>query len=755
MISRIQPAYGIHSQVLSVTIEGAGFVSGVTTISFGDGIEVRSVAGNATSLATVISIAEGASLGPRTVTATNPAPGGGSSVLRNAFSVVNPVPTLTLASPDEGTLGQSVVILLTGSDFVPGGISLSLGEGIAVDSIVVLDRTHLQARLSISAGTRCGPRDIVVTNPDPGGGTATLVDGFCVANPAPRILSVAPSICFRGRSAVLTVMGECFIPGTSTVSLSGGIRVDSVHVVNSAQILITIAVARDFLEGSTTITVKNPWPGGGSSSVAKRLEVYNPPPAVTGILPDRGALGQSVELLLTGADFFDFVTTVALGNGVTVNSMTCDSNGTNARVTITIAESASVGSRNLVLTNRTPGGGEAILEKAFTIEYPVPTLASVSPVASPRGETLDVTLNGGNFVHGETTIAFGVGVCVNSIEFVNRSSLLANVTVSSDAVVGARCVGVTNPQPGGGSAELPHVFNVERRAPKITRIAPDAGVKGEQMNVTVEGAEFAGGATSAEFGAGIAVDSVIVKSQTDMDAYIRIARDALSGSRDVRVVNALPGGGFGTLRGAFTVRNPPPEIVSVSPGQAERGRTLSVRITGRRFMIGAASVSFGADVSVSEIVVRNDSELQALVEIDPTAVPGPRTVTVTNEGPDGGAADLKDGFLITPATPTLTETQNPEVPDYYVVCKAFPNPFNLSTRIRFGLPERTRTKIEVFNVLGNRITVLIDDEQVPGYHELSWQASGLPSGVYFLRLTAQSAESDKKFVGLWRVALVK
>jgi hypothetical protein len=74
----------------------------------------------------------------------------------------------------------------------------------------------------------------------------------------------------------------------------------------------------------------------------------------------------------------------------------------------------------------------------------------------------------------------------------------------------------------------------------------------------------------------------------------------------------------------------------------------------------------------------------------------------------------------------------------------FPNPFNPSTMIGYVIPDRSHVTIAVFNTLGQQVAILQNGEQDAGYHELPFNASHLPSGLYFYRLQAGSYIETRK-----------
>lgn len=74
----------------------------------------------------------------------------------------------------------------------------------------------------------------------------------------------------------------------------------------------------------------------------------------------------------------------------------------------------------------------------------------------------------------------------------------------------------------------------------------------------------------------------------------------------------------------------------------------------------------------------------------------------------------------------------------------FPNPFNPSTTIRYEIPRTSHVTLNVFNMLGEEVATLVDDERTAGTYVATFDGSNLPSGTYFYRLQAGGALQVKK-----------
>lgn len=82
----------------------------------------------------------------------------------------------------------------------------------------------------------------------------------------------------------------------------------------------------------------------------------------------------------------------------------------------------------------------------------------------------------------------------------------------------------------------------------------------------------------------------------------------------------------------------------------------------------------------------------------------------------------------------------------YFEAKNYPNPFNPETKISYNLKNATSVKITVYDRLGREIVVLVDESQSEGEHTVSFNASSLPSGVYFYRIKTPERVEVQKMV---------
>jgi photosystem II stability/assembly factor-like uncharacterized protein len=94
----------------------------------------------------------------------------------------------------------------------------------------------------------------------------------------------------------------------------------------------------------------------------------------------------------------------------------------------------------------------------------------------------------------------------------------------------------------------------------------------------------------------------------------------------------------------------------------------------------------------------------------------------------------------------VSETHTPMLDNSYQLYQNYPNPFNPSTTIKYVLPHQSFVSLKVFDVLGRELTMLVDEQKQPGEYSVTFNASELPSGVYFYRLRTGDVVQTRKLI---------
>jgi len=98
-------------------------------------------------------------------------------------------------------------------------------------------------------------------------------------------------------------------------------------------------------------------------------------------------------------------------------------------------------------------------------------------------------------------------------------------------------------------------------------------------------------------------------------------------------------------------------------------------------------------------------------------------------------------------SPALADVPPSQLPTSLRLYDAFPNPFNPSTTVVFSIPKEQQIRVIVFNALGQEIRTLFQGIAAAGEHKVRFDASGLPSGMYFYRLISENeAMLTKKMI---------
>jgi hypothetical protein len=137
-----------------------------------------------------------------------------------------------------------------------------------------------------------------------------------------------------------------------------------------------------------------------------------------------------------------------------------------------------------------------------------------------------------------------------------------------------------------------------------------------------------------------------------------------------------------------------------------------------------------------------------------------RWLIPTNLTPDTSykiiITSIKDSSLIDTSNASFTlippsdvKTESEVLPEEYSLSQNYPNPFNPGTIISYQIPESGFVSLVVFDVLGNEVAMLVNENKQPGSYEVTFDAVNLPSGVYFYTL------KSNKFVNTKKMLLIK
>ncbi len=134
---------------------------------------------------------------------------------------------------------------------------------------------------------------------------------------------------------------------------------------------------------------------------------------------------------------------------------------------------------------------------------------------------------------------------------------------------------------------------------------------------------------------------------------------------------------------------------------------------------------------VQQKQIANTEEKNVLTPISPI-----RVQTKQKQSP-------RFSLLITTGTTSASELGN-EVPEEFGLDQNYPNPFNPSTVISYQLPASSKVSLKVFDVLGRQVAELVNGQVQAGYHQVTFDAGNLASGMYIYRLQARNTVITKK-----------
>ena len=113
--------------------------------------------------------------------------------------------------------------------------------------------------------------------------------------------------------------------------------------------------------------------------------------------------------------------------------------------------------------------------------------------------------------------------------------------------------------------------------------------------------------------------------------------------------------------------------------------------------------------------------------------------------------DVSGAFASASSVTVTVTVVNRATPQEFALFQNYPNPFNQGTLISYALPAECRVEIVIYNILGQKIITLVDQDQGPGVHSVNWvsrddRGHAVASGVYFCVIQAGEFSVIKKMV---------
>lgn len=112
--------------------------------------------------------------------------------------------------------------------------------------------------------------------------------------------------------------------------------------------------------------------------------------------------------------------------------------------------------------------------------------------------------------------------------------------------------------------------------------------------------------------------------------------------------------------------------------------------------------------------------------------------------PHGGPGGSGMSGVIIVQNPVSVEEET--IADQFRLEQNYPNPFNPSTVISYSVPTSSFINLKVYDILGNEVTVLVNEEKQAGSYEIDFNATDLNGGVYFYQLTTNNFVDTKKMI---------
>jgi hypothetical protein len=168
-------------------------------------------------------------------------------------------------------------------------------------------------------------------------------------------------------------------------------------------------------------------------------------------------------------------------------------------------------------------------------------------------------------------------------------------------------------------------------------------------------------------------------------------------------------------------------------------------------MVANDSVAFAVDTSASYLYLTYQDIADTLLAYSGVETATFQWTVVSSDQLSSTEAENGPFSVIFDVGYMLSNESEGLLPEVFALHQNYPNPFNPVTTIRFDIPEESHVKIDVYNVMGQKVAELVDTYFQPGFYTVNWSGenmlgSALSSGMYFYRIQARDFTAVKKLL---------
>jgi hypothetical protein len=355
----------------------------------------------------------------------------------------NPIPAIVTLEPNsvQQRSGETALRVI-GNDFVRRSVVRVKGTDRPTQYV---SGTELRATLTAADVEAAGQIQVIVFNPEPGGGVSNAASLTIspVQNPLPAVSAMSPAALTAGSASTdVTVTGTGFV-AVSRAYVGNTPRPTT--FVSATQLRVQVSDTLLATSGARTLSIVNPQPGGGVSSPFP-FEVRAPQPALSSLSTTQTTAGREPLALTVNGTGFLANSTVQV-NGTAVPTTFVNAGALNA--TLSEAMLRAAGTLTISVVNAAPGGGvSGPLPLQVINGVPVITMLPSRGATAGRGG-FTLYIHGTSFV--ETSVVRWNGQS-RPTQYLGGTRLAA--TIAAEDVAGARTAEITvsTPAPGGGTS---------------------------------------------------------------------------------------------------------------------------------------------------------------------------------------------------------------------------------------------------------------------------------------------------------------